>query len=149
MKRLIRITKLVCFLVALCLASANSLLAQSSCPDLVGTWEYVLEDQEGLFIGTETHGIWLIVENDRPQFESQLPTDVEKVKAFDSMVTDAFTYTCEGNKATVKFLYSKDPNVVGSGFTFEYEQDGDELTYWILNEDGSRGTEGHSRRVKN
>ncbi len=149
MKRTFRITTLVCFLLALCLASANSLLAQSSCQDLDGAWEYVLENQEGQFIITGTHGMYLIVDKDRPQFENQPPSDTEKAKAYDSMEATAFTFTCEGNKATVKFLYTKNPNAVGAGFSFEYEIDGDEETYWVLNEDGSRGTEGHARRVKN
>ena len=65
------------------------------------------------------------------------------------MLAAAMTHTCEGNKAIVKLLYTQNPNEAGTSFSFEYELDGDEISYWVLNEDGSRGTEGHARRVKN
>lgn len=147
-KRRLKIAMKVCVLITLFLYSSNSLIAQGACSNIVGTWEYQLQDRKGLFMATETHGMWLIVDKDRAPFGAAEPTESEKGQAYDGLSAAAMTHTCEGNIVTVNFLYDKSPNPTRSWFRWEYEINGDVLTYRTLNKDGSRNAEGRMRRVR-
>jgi hypothetical protein len=122
--------------------------AQKS-PSIVGTYKYVLEDQEGMSIMTKTHCIWVLSDKNRKPFQGTEPTEAEKAAAFTSAFADGGTYKFVGpSRITVHRLFSTNPNLVGKEFTFEYEFEGDLCKYWILQSDGSRGTMGMARRVE-
>ena len=115
---------------------------------IAGTYEYVLDDREGIAVLTETHFGWIVTEKNRSSFSSESPTDAEKADAFSSTIAGAGTHKLVGpSRVTAKWLYNVNPSAVGKEFTWEYEQDGDTMKYWVLQEDGSRGPMGRSRRV--
>ncbi|MCI0616934.1 lipocalin-like domain-containing protein [bacterium] len=122
--------------------------AQKS-PSIVGTYKYVLEDQEGMSIITKTHVIWVLSDKNRKSFQGTEPTEAEKASAFTSAFADGGTYKFVGpSRITVHRLFSTNPNLVGQEFTFEYEFEGELCKYWILQPDGSRGTMGKAQRVE-
>lgn len=122
--------------------------AQGQGPSVVGTYEYVLEGQEGMTIWTKTHFVWVITPKGRKPLEMQNASDSAKAAAFSGVVAGAGTYEFVGpSRIRIHRLYSSNPNLVGKDFTFEYEFKGDLCHYWILNPDGTRGSMGTSRRI--
>lgn len=118
-------------------------------PSVVGTYEYVLEDMEGMCIITEAHIIWLLSNKRWKPFQGEQPTDAEKAAAFDGSFADACTYKFVGpSRITVHRLFTTNPNLVGQEFTWEYEFEGELCKYWVLQPDGSRGPMGMARRVR-
>ena len=136
-------------LVLFCCLYAAPVLAQNPCPQFTGTWEYVLDDSEGMYIGTATHYAAILVSKDRSPFESAPPTEAEQAAAYSSTIfASGGTWSCEGNVATITHLYSRNPNEKGTSFKFEFEVEGDTIKYWVLNAEGERGDMGMSRRMK-
>lgn len=118
-----------------------------SSPSLLGTWEYLLDNQEGLCVYTETHVFWILVNKGRKPFRGDQPTESERAQAFTESFADACTYTFIGpSRVAIHRLYSTHPHY--PDFTFEYEIDGDLCRYWPLKPDGSRAEMGTSRRLK-
>lgn len=138
-------------LVASSLVLAFFLYAQDAqkSPSVVGTYEYVLEGQEGMVTWTETHFIWVLSDKNRKPFQGTEATESEKAAAFTSAFADGGTYKFVGpSRITVHRLFSTNPNLVGKDLTFEYEFEGELCRYWILQPDGSRGSMGMTRRVE-
>ena len=149
MKNAVKIRLTLCMTVVFCCLYAVPLLAQNPCPQFTGTWEYVLEDAEGMWIGTATHYVAISVSKNRGQMESTPPTEAEQVAAFSSIIFGSGgTWSCEGNVATMMQHYSHNPNAKGTSFKFEFEMEGDTAKYWVLDAEGERGTMGMSRRIK-
>ena len=123
------------------------LQAQSPCEALTGVWKYELDDQEGMNIITPTHVIWVLIRKGREDFKAAEPTDEEKAAAFTALNASAGTWTCEGNRATITYLFNKNPAFAGTSFDFEYEIEGNLTKYWIIQSDGSRGPMGKSWKV--
>jgi hypothetical protein len=120
---------------------------RQSSPSMLGTWEYLLDDQEGLSIFTETHIFWILVDKERKPFQGDQPTEAEKVQAYTESFADACTYTFTGpSRVAVHRLYSTHPHY--TDFTFEYEIEGDLCRYWVLDPDGSRGPTQMSQRLR-
>jgi hypothetical protein len=133
------------------LALAFLLYAQDAqkSPSIVGTYKYVLEEQEGMAIFTMTHCIWVLSDKNRKSFQGTEPTESEKAGAFTSAFADGGTYKFVGpSRVTVHRLFSTNPGLVGKEFTYEYEFEGDLCKYWILQSDGTRGPMGTARRVE-
>ena len=130
------------FLASLVQAQENS--------SIVGTWKYELEDREGMAIWTDTHFIWLLSNKGRKSFQGDQPSESEKAEAFNNASADGGTYKHIGpSRITVHRLFSTVPNMPGTDFTFEYELEGDLIKYWEIQPDGTKGTMGKARRVKN
>jgi len=116
-------------------------------PSVLGTWEYLLDDQEGFCIYTETHVFWILVNKGRKPFQGDQPTEAEKAEAFTESFADACTYTFTGpSRVAIHRLYSTHPHY--PDFTFEYEIADDIMKYWPLRPDGSRGPMGMARRLE-
>jgi hypothetical protein len=113
----------------------------------LGTWEYLVDELEGLCIHTETHVFWILVNKARKPFQGEQPTDAEKAQAFTDAWADACTYTFTGpSRVAFRRVFSTHPNA--PDFTFEYEIEGDLCRFWILGPDGSKGAMWKSKRVK-
>lgn len=118
-------------------------------PSVIGTYEYVLEDLEGMCITTESYVIWVLSNKNRKPFQGEQPTDAEKAAAFDGSFAEVGTYKFVGpSRITIHRLFSTNPNLVGKELTFEYEFEGELQKYWILKPDGSRGPMGMARRLR-
>lgn len=124
-------------------------MSSQESPSVVGTYEYVLEDMEGMCIYTETHVIWLLSNKKRKLFQGEQPTDAEKAAAYDNAFADVSTYKFVGpSRITGRRLFSTNPSLVGTELTWEYEFEGELCKYWVLQPDGSRGPMGAARRLK-
>ena len=149
MKRLLEtLTITGTFLIVFSFLSSGFLQAQEN-PSIVGTWEYELENQDGMVIFTDAHVIWVLSNKERNSFQGDQPTESEKADAFSSAFADASTYKNESpSRINVTRLYSTTPDLIGTGISFDYEIDGDVIRYWIIQSDGSRGEMGKARRIK-
>lgn len=120
----------------------------SKSPSIIGTYIYELDGQEGIAILTKTHCTFIITGKNRKSFQGSEPSEAEKAAAFTSANADGGTYKFVGpSKVTVHRLFSINPQLVGTEFTFEYEFEGDICKYWVLQEDGKRGPLGKARRI--
>ena len=119
-------------------------------PTLAGTWEYLLDDREGMSICTDTHYLWILVSKERESFQGDRPTEAEKASAFSSAYAEGGTYAYSGpTRVTHHRLFCTNPNLVGTEFSADNEFDGDLLRMWHLNPDGSRrAMVGMARRLK-
>jgi hypothetical protein len=120
---------------------SSTLLAQgSSRRTLEGVWqvtEIVITGagayaapapQPGLIIFTKKHYSWMWVPGTRPRalFKAQIPTNEEKLAAFDSLVASSGTYELHGSTATFRPIVNRGPNMVS--IDEQVEIDGDTLT---------------------
>lgn len=114
---------------------------------MVGAWEYVLDEREGIFIATETHFTWVITPKNRQPFAGDTPTDAEKAAAYASSSVSAGTYSFSDSIFTWHTLYSTNPNFVGTSFKSVNTFEGNMTYYKVLNPDGSIANTGAARRV--
>lgn len=130
--------------------SNTVVLAQESCPGFEGTWEYVSDTAEGMFISTDKHMVALQVKKNRAQFDNYQLTDAEKAEAFsNTYFAGAGSWSCEGNVATYTILHHAHPNLEGSKRKYEFEFEGDTIKIWRLNPEGERGALRLARKVDN
>jgi len=134
------------YFYCLLIAYSLPLSAQTPCESLYGVWKYETEGLEGMNILTLGHYIWVLNEKARPYFHDK-PSFQEKAEAFDKMTISAGTWTCDGNRATVTQQFAKDPNEIGTRFSFDFDIIGDKGDYWVINPEGERSPKGVARRV--
>lgn len=84
--------------------------------------------QPGLIIFTKRHFSWMWLPGGmaRGLFEAAVPTNEEKLAAFDALVASSGTYQLNGSTATFRHIVSKSPNAVSIDEQFLIE--GDTLT---------------------
>ena len=147
MKKFFVLFLLVCFMtVAHSCKNAKTQEVKKS--PVVGVWEYVLDNQEGLFIATETHFTWVITAKNRQSFTGDTPTEAEKAAAYSSGFAAAGTYTISDSIITWNIKYSTNPKQAGTSFKSVNTFKGDMTYYKVLNPDGSIAETGAGRRVK-
>lgn len=120
--------------------AAQSLAQGGARPTLEGVWKpteivmtgagayAVSAPQPGLFIFTKSHFSWMWTPGSTPRtlFKAAVPTNEEKVAAYDSLIPTSGTYELNGSTATFRYIVSKSPNVVSINEQFLIE--GDTLT---------------------
>ena len=92
--------------------------------------------QPSVFIFAKNHYSLVWVPGDAPRslFEAQIPTNEEKVAAFDSIVASSGTYEVSGSRVTFRMILAKSPN---SAFIDEqFTVDGDVMTLTWVSSDG-------------
>ena len=114
---------------------------------MAGAWEYVLDEQEGLFIATETHFSWILTPKNWQPFAGDTPTDAEKATAYSSCIVSAGTYSNSDSIYTWNFMYSTDPKMAGTSFKTVSTFEGNMTYYKVLYPDGSISHTGAARRV--
>ena len=77
-------------------------------PSILGVWEYMLTDYEGMAIITENHFIHFLMPKNNSNLKSKL-TNSDKIKLFDNMIIEAGTQTIDDSIVTCKILYDKNP----------------------------------------
>jgi hypothetical protein len=107
---------------------------------LAGAWEYI--DQEGLAIATESHFSWIIkTQTIIKDTLTEVETTVESINAAGG------TYSFTDSLYTWTYLYSTDPEDVGTSFQTVSTFEGDTTKYTFINPDGSLGNTGVARRI--
>jgi len=126
----------------------STLLAQkASRPSIEGVWkatEIVVTGagaytesapQPSVFIFTKTHFSWMWVPGSTPRtlFKTQVPTNEEKLAAFDSLAASSGTYEVSGSTVTFRPVVAKGPNTAFINEQFSIT--GDTLTLTWLSSD--------------
>jgi hypothetical protein len=91
--------------------------------------------QPGLFIFTKSHFSWMWTPGNTPRalFKAAVPTNEEKLAAFDSLTASSGTYELNGSTVTFRYIANKGPNGVSINEQFLVE--GDTLTLtWTSND---------------
>ena len=109
---------------------------------LAGAWEYI--DQEGLAIATESHFNWVI--KSRTIIKDTL-TEVETT--VESINAAGGTYSFTDSLYTWTYLYSTNPEDVGTSFQTVSTFEDDITKYTFINPDGTLGDTGVARRIVN
>jgi hypothetical protein len=89
--------------------------------------------------------------SDTPRKEPS--TDAETALLYSHGGAGAWEYTCEASVGKLhlefRWLFSSySPQLGGSEFTVELEQDGNEAKWWFIGPDGKRGAMGAGRLLK-
>lgn len=140
MKTLIQISAILLFL-------SPALLAQNTCEDLIGVWQYENVGRKGIYIMSPTHYIAITVNDSRIPFKGGEPTQAEKAAAFEALNFVAGTWTCSGNQGVLHLDYAAIPELTGTSITYDYELIGNVEHYWVIQPDGSRGPLGKGRKI--
>ena len=88
--------------------------------------------QPSVFIFAKNHYglMWVPGNTPRALFKAQLPTNEEKLGAFDSLAASSGTYEVSGSTVTFRFIVAKSPNA--AFITEQFSIEGDTLTLdWV------------------
>jgi hypothetical protein len=144
---MLRFLALISLAVGLFAVTAPVEAKEAAAPSIQGVWKpteivmtgagaYVVSaPQPGLFIFTKSHFSWMWTPGSTPRalFKAGVPTNEEKVAAYDSLIPTSGTYELNGSTVTFRYIVSKSPNVVSIDEQFLIE--GDTLTLtWISND---------------
>ena len=109
---------------------------------IAGAWEYV--DQEGLFIASPMHFNWVIKnETITKDTLTEVETSVQSIYAAGG------TYSFTDSVFTWTYLYSTNPEDVGTTMQTVMDFEDNEVKYTFINPDGSLGNTGVARRRAN
>lgn len=87
--------------------------------------------QPGLAIFTRTHYSFLWVPGNQPRtlFKAEVPTNDEKITAFDSLVGNTGTYEVSGTTLTIRPMVARFPNCMEGAFMrYQFRVDGNTLS---------------------
>jgi hypothetical protein len=121
---------------------------KEGCERMRGFWSYDLPDQEGVFVASDDHFAWIVVNKEFWADPPDLSTVEEKARAFDNIIAATGTYTCEdGNRFEWNRQHAKDYRAEGALFSTESEFEGDVQTYFGWDADGERTEWGKAARM--
>ena len=132
---------------AACSSSRIDPPTSADCAAYAGVWRYDVEGQEGLMIVSGNYAIGLMTTVGRPQL-GEAPTEAALAGAFETANAFAVQIRCEDDRVYNEVLYNLNPNAAGSAGVSANELSGNEIQWWMLAEDGSRGERLSATRVK-
>ena len=118
----------------------------SSCHHLDGVWEHEHASMRGIWFYKDDKYLWIILPKLRLLFAGDQPTIEEKAKAYDELSISTGSWACDGKRVTVTQMFSKNP-ANNTSFQFDYEISEMQIKYWIIQPDGNRGEERHSKKL--
>lgn len=122
---------------------------KKGCDQISGFWEYILPEQEGIFVATGEYFAWVVFSKGFWQSKPDLNAVENKAHGFDSIIAAAGTFSCDNNQFTWNHLHAKDYRAEGTRFSAEIASEKDILQYWILDGEGKRIEPGGKiRRLK-
>lgn len=125
-------------------------LTQDLCKESLGVWELQATDRKGIFIAEEGITVVFFADSERPLFRESPGTEEERARAFSEIYAEVLEWECDEGRLDVLVSHSYHPNRVGIRLKEEFELDGDVITWWVLQADGTRRAtpSGVARRVK-
>ena len=127
-------------IVQSCTNSETQESKETNVSPIVGAWEYI--DQDGLFIASQMHFNWVIKsETITKDTLTEVETSVQSIYAAGG------TYSFTDSVFTWIYLYSTNPEEVGTTVQTVMDFKGDEVKYTFINSDGSLGKTGVARRI--
>jgi hypothetical protein len=124
--------------------------SQDVCQEAQGVWELQSDNREGTFITSERITVVLFSDTDRAPFQGTPGTEAERARAFSEIYAEVFEWECNDGRLDVLVTHSYHPNRVGLRLKEEIEVEGDVITWWVLQADGTRRTipNGVARRIQ-
>jgi hypothetical protein len=124
--------------------------SQDVCKESLGVWELQADDRGGIFIAEEGITVVLFTDADRPRFAESPGTEAERARAFSELYAEVLEWECDEGRLDVVVTHSYHPNRVGLQLKEEFEVDGDVITWWVLQADGTRRAtpSGVARRIR-
>jgi len=124
--------------------------SQDVCNEALGVWELQAENREGTFITKEGITVVLFSDTDRTPFQGNTGTEAERARAFSEIYAEVFEWECDEGRLDGLVTHSYHPNRVGLRLKEEIEVDGDVITWWVLQADGTRREtpSGVARRIQ-
>ncbi len=129
----------------------------NACDAMVGVWEYLPPSAPGHAVIGKVQSKYVgVFYNHLPASKTprtEPSTDTEKAILYSRGGAGAWEYTCEASAGKLRLKYrwlfsSYSPQSVGSEFTVELEQDGNEAKWWLIEANGARGAMGAGRLLK-
>ena len=133
---------LVCLVLIVqgCTSADTQEVKETSISRLSGAWEYI--DQDGLFIASQMHFNQIIKsETITKDTLTEVETSVQSIYAAGG------TYSFTDSVFTWTYLYSTNPEEVGTTLQTVMAFEGNEVKYTFINPDGSLGNTGVARRI--
>ena len=129
----------------------------SACDALVGAWEYLPPSKPGHSVigkaGSKYVDVFYntVAPSDVPKIAPS--TDAGKAILYSRGGAGAWEYTCGASagklRLKARWLFnSYSPELVGSEFTVEVEQNGNDAKWWAIGPNGERGAMGAGRRLQ-
>jgi hypothetical protein len=125
-------------------------VSQDVCKESLGVWELQADDRGGIFIAEDGITVVLFTDADRPRFAESSGTEAERARAFSELYAEVLEWECDEGRLDVVVTHSYHPNRVGLRVKEDLEVDGDVLTWWVLQADGTRRAtpSGVARRIR-
>lgn len=144
------VTSTLFFLLIAGAPATNPAASQDVCKESLGVWELQAPDREGIFIAEEGITVVLFSDTDRALFRENPGTEEERARAFSEIYAEVLKWDCDEGRLDVLVTHSYHPNRVGLRVREELELDGDILTWWVLQADGTRRAtpSGVARRIR-
>ena len=124
--------------------------SQDVCKEALGVWELQADNQEGTFITEEGITVVLFTDAGRVTFAESPGTEEERARAFSELYAEVLEWECDEGRLDVVVTHSYHPNRVGLRLKEDLEVDGDVITWWVLQADGTRRAQpsGVARRIR-
>ena len=135
MNRMLFSLGLLTTLAAVTLGSKNQ---SADCSAFQGVWRYDLEGREGLIVVSGDYGAGILTATDRPTLAQQ-PTDSALAQAYRTASAWAAHFRCDGSRIDNETLHDLNPNNVGLTIVTENQLVGNEIRWWTVSPDGTRG----------
>ncbi len=116
---------------------------------LIGTWELISEERTGLIVFSERYAGTFLMDNDRQPFKDvNEPTPDELDAAFNTLRVQAGPYRLISESRLVqRRTLTRRPNSIGTDEELEYELNGEELAFWAIRPDGTKGRKQTFRKI--
>lgn len=129
-------------IVQSCTNADTQKVKETNVSPLEGAWEYI--DQDGLFIASQMHFNQIIKsETITKDTLTEVETSVQSIYAAGG------TYSFTDSVFTWIYLYSTNPEEVGTTVQTVMDFEGNVVKYTFINPDGSLGNTGVARRIAN
>lgn len=147
-------TKVITLTLSLLLAAGamtqTPAASQDVCKEALGVWELQSDNREGSFITEEGITVVLFTDVGRARIAESPGTEAERARAFSEIYAEVLEWECNEGRLDVVVTHSYHPNRVGLRLKEDLEVDGDVITWWVLQADGTRRAQpsGVARRIR-
>ena len=98
---------------------------------VLGVWEYMLADREGMAIITKNHFIHFLLPKQVTPLKTEL-SDSDKIQIFDRMGVVAGTLTITDSIVACDIVYSSNPKMIDTSFKYTFSVTNDIVSYKVF-----------------
>ena len=113
---------------------------------VLGVWEYMLADREGMAIITKNHFIHFLLPKQVTPLKTEL-SDSDKIQIFDRMGVVAGTLTITDSIVACDIVYSSNPKMIDTSFKYTFSVTNDIVSYKVFDDDGEVTETGKAKKI--